>query len=305
MVRHLYSPQVAKEHYLRFGDERPPLDTLARVVASLDLNEDAHPDDRLVLADASLDMFVVTKKDEHLKKAASSLGKIIGIATVVYRQGQPDEWPNLAPFAARAHLRRAELPHWEQAVKGQVITPSYSGLLGAARNADRLREPIGAAHSVNVQAFVAEFLIIVLGVRAHIRAEERKEAGLSIFAMGWLARNALRREDDRRGTDVTEENPNWDLGATDEEQTTASFISPTVRGQVTLSRKTKAKQRAYERAGIPVISATDCGFSDTRLVIDSCLAEMDQSTKSKRGPTLLNTRDLDRITRLTEESIFA
>jgi hypothetical protein len=279
------SPNVkAEEEYRSFGDRIPPVDRLKLYKDAL--HTSSKPPQGVLLADVCIDLAIAEPKNAvtHLTDAADALDYTLRAAKNVL-QTLSVAPTRVAPVAALAIMRRAELPQWEAAagVSDFPVPNPYNEMLLASREACSI-----PADTPQCRAIVAESLPVLLGQRA-------AERGLDI---AWSGRMALTREDKR--VDSEAGNPNWDCGITFSTDV-ADFVSPSLKLQI--KRGSLRSSSAYAQRGVLALSAEQYGFRDTHAVIQSCLVEAGYLSSASMSGTLMSSDQLDTVTGSLHEAM--
>ncbi len=272
--RNSYELHKPSERYIMHGDNRPPREKLAAYDHALENSRDSHV--ALIHVDVLLDLAVASPEapQRDLQRASNRLDGILDDATMLLDDGFNNEVERESGTYLAACLRRAELPNWSQAARGERVVMDYETML------DGVDRAIEFVYRGSDEGLVTEFIPLLLFARAQRIHNVQQPIG----------RLSLTRENMRRFPTL-HVNRSWDVGISND-NSPHIFANPKDRIQVKQGKSGSAQP--YHNANILFLRASRHGFSNPISIIDSCLVEAGKSTQGLTAP--LSSGELDAVT---------
>lgn len=279
----------ASWHYRTFGNLRPPISDLQKIIAKAK-DSKSTLSDMLTGAHASVDFAVHRAgSNRYFDQAQQFLDDTR--ARAVKRSGdlntKTSTWVDAVLF-------ESQIDGWKAAARGKDVVTDYEALLATSMEALRITQIRQPQYRIKSEAKMVEFLPLVLGARSQRR-----------YGTGWIGRLALLREDGSMSPsqeDLKAYNPNWDVGIC-LPGTETSFLQP-LPIQIKRSNARVKQLAASTAAGVRIVSAVSCGFSDPEQIILSCVNEI-ETVATPEDVALLHSEQLDFVTSLLETKLRA
>lgn len=271
--------------YTHYGNIRPPLDNLLRLIPYIQSKEST-PFYSVLMGDIHLDIAVSdpTNSAEHFHQAAQELATVKAVSNKIFRNGKSADKAKIANVSVMAEIRKAELNNWQRACLGEQPVDDYEELLEAANRAMRVLP----THNAQAESKLVEFIPVLLGARARYHGSSKS----------WTGRTALIRED-QGSMPSNLANPNWDTGLSELVDGEA-YVTPHVRWDIKQNVLFHSRERQKSlRGGVTIIIARQLGFADPGAIIKGCVEEMGDRPRATRGINIVpkTPQELNEISR--------